>query len=60
MIKSLLVKVFKTRNERILNKYEQVLVQVNNLEAEVSKYTDDEIKLKSIELRDAVAAKNKQ
>lgn len=59
MIKSLLVKVFKTRNERVLKKYESVLNNINNLEAEVSKYSDQQIKEKSLELKELIQNKQK-
>ncbi|WP_234697088.1 preprotein translocase subunit SecA [Nitrosophilus alvini] len=54
MIKGVLQKVFGTKNERELKRYQKVVNQINALEPKYEKLTDEELKQAFSELREKV------
>jgi preprotein translocase subunit SecA len=51
MVTGLLKKVFGSRNERLLKQYRRVVREINALEPQVEKLTDDALRAKTAELR---------
>jgi len=51
MLTKILTKVFGSRNDRTLRRMRKVVDQVNRLEPEVQKLTDDQLKAKTNEFR---------
>jgi preprotein translocase subunit SecA len=56
MFKSLLRKVFGSRNERVLKRLQRVVERINALEAGVRELSDDALRARTEELRQRVAA----
>ena len=54
MIASVCKKVFGSRNERLLRQYSKVVKQINDLEATVKKFSDQDFKNKTLELKEKV------
>src|SRR5688572_31686823 len=54
MIQDVLKKIFGSRNERLLKQYGRSVRQINALEAEVSKLSDEALRAKTEELRKRV------
>jgi preprotein translocase subunit SecA len=50
----LLIKVFGSRNERLLKRYGRIVARVNELEPTISVRTDDELRLRTRELHDGL------
>ena len=46
-----LTKVFGSRNERLLKRYHRIVAQINEMEASVSKLTDEALRTRTAELR---------
>ncbi|MBE8168378.1 MAG: preprotein translocase subunit SecA [Shewanella sp.] len=55
MFGKLLTKVFGSRNDRTLKSFGKIVNQINVLEAEYSKFTDDELSAKTEEFRKRIA-----
>ena len=51
-----LTTVFGSRNERLLKRYQRIVDQVNELEPKVMAMTDPEMKARTLELRQGIAA----
>src|SRR5439155_25598558 len=51
-----LTKIFGSRNERLLKRYRRIVDQVNQLESEVAKKTDAELRARTAELRGAIGS----
>ncbi|HYC47938.1 MAG TPA: preprotein translocase subunit SecA [Burkholderiales bacterium] len=51
MIQGVLKKIFGSRNERLLKQYGRIVRQINALEPEISKLTDEQLRGKTDELR---------
>ncbi|MGB3394680.1 MAG: preprotein translocase subunit SecA [Stenotrophomonas sp.] len=56
MINSLLTRVFGSRNERQLRQFTRIVARINALEPEIGKLSDDELKAKTPEFRERIAA----
>jgi preprotein translocase subunit SecA len=56
MISNILTRIFGSRNERLLKQYGQTVRQINALEPGIAALTDDELKAKTAEFRQRVAA----
>ncbi|HEY2345270.1 MAG TPA: preprotein translocase subunit SecA [Xanthomonadaceae bacterium] len=56
MLNSLLTRVFGSRNERLLKQLQKNVVKINALEPKLQKLSDDELKAKTDEFRQRVAA----
>ena len=56
MINSLLTRVFGSRNERQLRQLNRIVAKINALEPELQALSDDQLKAKTPELRERVAA----
>jgi len=56
MIANLLKKVFGSRNDRLLKQYGVIVKQINALEPSIQKLSDDELRGKTQEFRDRLAA----
>ena len=56
MINSLLTRVFGSRNERQLRQLNRIVAKINALEAEIQKLSDDQLKAKTPEFRERIAA----
>jgi len=56
MINSLLTRVFGSRNERQLRQFNRIVARINALEPEIGKLSDDELKAKTPEFRERIAA----
>ena len=56
MINSLLTRVFGSRNERQLRQLNRIVAKINALEPEIQKLSDDQLKAKTPEFRERVAA----
>ena len=56
MLNSLLTRVFGSRNERLLKQLQKNVVKINALEAKLQKLSDDELKARTAEFRQRVAA----
>ena len=54
MLMSVLGRVFGTRNQRILKNYQQVLVQINELESKFTSLSDNSLKEYSLNLKERV------
>src|SRR6266704_6220696 len=54
MITNLLTKIFGSRNERLLKQYSSVVRQINALEAPVSALSDDELRARTVALKERV------
>src|SRR5205823_3013111 len=52
MLPRLLTQIFGSRNERLLKQYRRVVQQVNALEPQFERLSDDELKAKTAEFRD--------
>lgn len=52
MIKKALYKIFGTRNDRLLKQYGKTVVKINNLEAKISKLSNNELQNKTQEFKD--------
>ncbi len=50
-----LTKVFGTSNERIVKRLTPIVAQINALEPEIEKLSDEELKAKTVEFRDRIA-----
>jgi preprotein translocase subunit SecA len=55
MAKNFLTSIFGSRNDRLLKQFRRVVEQVNALEPQFEKLTDDQLKAKTQEFRDRVA-----
>ncbi len=53
-----LIKVFGSRNERLLKRYRKIVEQINAFEPKVSSMTDPELHARTQELREGLIAKN--
>lgn len=51
MLKKIAYKIFGTRNDRLLKQYWRTVLLINNLEAEISALSDEELKLKTDDFR---------
>ncbi|WP_313173388.1 preprotein translocase subunit SecA [Stenotrophomonas sp.] len=56
MINSLLTRVFGSRNERQLRQLNRIVAKINALEPEMQKLSDDQLKAKTPEFRERIAA----
>ena len=56
MLNSLLTRMFGSRNERLLKQLQKNVVKINAFEAKLQKLSDDELKGKTAEFRQRVAA----
>ncbi|MBK0394622.1 preprotein translocase subunit SecA [Ramlibacter algicola] len=56
MATTFLTKIFGSRNDRLLKQYRRVAEQVNALETDLEKLSDDQLRGKTQEFRDRVAA----
>ncbi|MGI4903705.1 MAG: DEAD/DEAH box helicase, partial [Janthinobacterium lividum] len=56
MISGMLQKVFGSRNQRLVKQYQKTVVTINALEPQTERLTDDELRLKTDEFRQRVAA----
>lgn len=56
MFGKLLTKVFGSRNDRTLKGLQKVVIKINALEADYEKLTDEELKAKTAEFRERLAA----
>ncbi|WP_303748905.1 preprotein translocase subunit SecA [Stenotrophomonas pigmentata] len=56
MINSLLTRVFGSRNERQLRQLNRIVAKINALEPETQKLSDDQLKAKTTEFRERIAA----
>jgi preprotein translocase subunit SecA len=56
MINSLLTRVFGSRNERQLRQLNRIVAKINALEPEIQKLSDDQLKAKTPEFRERIAA----
>ena len=54
MLNALTKKIFGSRNERLLKKMSRTVQQINELEAEIKERSDDALKARTAELREAV------
>ncbi|MDD5427971.1 MAG: preprotein translocase subunit SecA [Candidatus Omnitrophica bacterium] len=59
MINYILKKIIGTQNERAIRHLRPIVEQINSLEPQVSKLSDDELKAKTPEFRAKIAAKRK-
>ncbi|HYH40413.1 MAG TPA: preprotein translocase subunit SecA [Burkholderiales bacterium] len=57
MIQGVLKKIFGSRNERLLKQYGRAVRQINALEPEIAKLTDDQLRAKTDEFRKRVQDK---
>ena len=55
MIKSILKKMFGSRNERLMKNYGRVVAQINALEDELSRLSDEQLRGKTAEFRQRLA-----
>lgn len=55
MIQSVLKKVFGSQNDRVLKKIKPLVDQINKLEPEIEKLSDQELTAKTLEFRDRLA-----
>ena len=55
MISNILTKIFGSRNERLLKQYGHVVRRINALEPSISPLSDDELRAKTVTLRERVA-----
>jgi len=53
----ILTAIFGSRNERLIKAYRKRVIQINELEAEVRKLTDGEMRAKTAELKDKITKK---
>src|ERR1044071_3228948 len=53
----LMTRIFGSRNERLLKRYRRIVDQVNSLEQKVAAMSDAELRARTTELHQAVAAK---
>jgi preprotein translocase subunit SecA len=56
MFTSIAKKIFGSRNERIIRRLEKNVEQINALEPQIQKLTDEQLKAKTVELRDRIKA----
>src|SRR4051812_24666678 len=54
MIQAVLKKIFGSRNERLLKQYGRIVREVNALEAEISRLSDEQLRAKTDEFRKRV------
>ncbi len=54
---SILGRIFGTRNDRLIKKYRKRVAQINALEPDLIKLSDEELKQKAIDLKDKIAKK---
>ena len=54
MIANLLKKIFGSRNERLLKQFRKTVLIINDLEADLIKLSDDELKAKTVQFKDRV------
>ncbi|RUT67653.1 preprotein translocase subunit SecA, partial [Flavobacterium cupreum] len=52
---SLLTQIFGSRNQRLLKQYQKTVREINALEPQIEKLTDDELKAKTPEFKNRVA-----
>ena len=57
MISNALKKIFGSRNDRLLKQYQRVVLRINALEPDLAKASDAEIRAKTDELKERLAAK---
>ena len=50
-ITNLLKKIFGSRNDRLLKKYKEVVKKINNLEADLEKLSDEQLRNKTEEFK---------
>ena len=55
-VMKVLTKVFGSRNERLLKRYRRIVEQVNQLETEVQKKSDAELRARTKELREGITS----
>ena len=55
MFSSIFTKIFGSRNDRTLKKLGKVVEQINQLEAEFEKYSDEQLKQKTSEFKERLA-----
>jgi preprotein translocase subunit SecA len=53
----LLTRVFGSRNDRLLKRYHRTVDQINALEPQVAKMSDEQLRARTVELRAGIAAK---
>ncbi|MET0509968.1 MAG: hypothetical protein ABWZ78_17575, partial [Burkholderiaceae bacterium] len=56
MFQKVLTSIFGSRNERLLKQYRKSVVRINALEAEIAALSDDDLRAKTVEFRERVAA----
>ncbi len=56
-VAKILTKVFGSRNERLLKRYQKIVDQVNALEPKISPMTDEQLRARTQELRGGIIAK---
>ncbi|MDO8305621.1 DEAD/DEAH box helicase, partial [Herminiimonas sp.] len=56
MASNILTKIFGSRNDRLLKTYRKTVDQINALETQYEKFDDDQLRAKTQEFRDRVAA----
>ena len=55
MFDSFLTKIFGSRNDRLIKQYRKRCVEINKLEPEMTKLTDEELRGKTAEFRDRLS-----
>src|SRR3954454_1549792 len=55
-VTKVLTKIFGSRNERLLKRYRKIVDQVNQVEADILKTTDMELRVRTQELRDGLTS----
>jgi len=56
MTTGFLQKIFGSRNQRLIKQYQKTVAAINALEPQVEQYTDDQLRAKTVEFRERVAA----
>lgn len=56
MIGTVLTKIFGSKNDRLIRKMRKVVQQINQLEPEYEALSDDELKAKTVEFKERIAA----
>ncbi len=54
MIANLLKKIFGSRNERLLKQFRKSIIQINSLETDLKKLSDDDLKAKTVQFKERV------
>ncbi|MGG6821814.1 UNVERIFIED_CONTAM: preprotein translocase subunit SecA, partial [Staphylococcus pseudoxylosus] len=60
MLGKIVTKIFGSRNERAIRRMRKVVAQINQLEPEFEKLTDDELKAKTDEFRERLKKGEKE